>query len=170
MNPQLIVNYKRSADRALDWLLKQLKDDGSYGSGINDLACYYKSPYLFYISGRMEEARRILSHIQKKFMQPDGDFKTSVNIKSENGALAEYWAYTNGWIALAAQKMGSFDVAYPAYRYLKSFFHPEIGGFTTQNPYATSNNIVDAFTTAHLGLTSLYFGESEKAEKAGRLL
>ena len=66
--------------------------------------------------------------------------------------------------------MGSFDVAYPAYRYLNSFCHKKKGGFTTQKPYGESENIVDAFKTAHLGLTSLYFGEVEKAEKAGRLL
>ena len=170
MNPQLIESYKKSADRALNWLLQQLKDDGSYGSAVNDLACYYKSPYLFYISGRMEEAQRVLNHIRQTFMQANGDFKTSVDIKSANGAFGEYWAYTNGWITLAAQKMGCFDIAYPAYRYLKLFHHPKNGGFTTRHPYAESNNIVDVFTTAHLGLISLYFGEIETAQGAGSLL
>ncbi len=170
MNPQLIGNYKKSADEALNWLLQQLKDDGSYGSAINDLASYYKSPYLFYISGRIEEAKRTLNHIKQKFMQENGDFKTSVDIKSNNGAFVEYWAYTNGWITLAAQKMGCFDIAYPAYQYLKSFYHKKNGGFTTHNPYGESNTIVDVLTTAHLGLTSLYFGEIEKAIRAGNLL
>jgi hypothetical protein len=170
MNPHLTDTYRKSADKALGWLLQQLKPDGSYGSAIDDLACYYKSPYLFYISGRIAEARRILIHIQQAYMQANGDFMTSAGIKSANGALAEYRAYTNGWIASAAQKMGSFDVAYPAYRYLSSFCHKKNGGFTTQKPYGESENIVDAFTTAHLGLTSLYFGGLEKAEKAGHLL
>ena len=170
MNPQLTDVYKKSAEKALDWLLLQLKPDGSYGSAINDLACYYKSPNLFYISGRIAEAKRTLIHIQHAYMQSNGDFMTFAGIKSANGTLAEYRAYTNGWIALAAQKMGSFDIAYPAYSYLKSFRHPKNGGFTTQTPYGESENIVDAFTTAHLGLASLYFGEIEKAENAGRLL
>jgi len=170
MNPQLMEKYKRSADMGLDWLLQKLKNDGSYGPTVNDLACYYKSPYLYYISGRIAAAKRILNHIQQTFMQANGDFKTSVDIKSENGAFVEYWAYTNGWITLAAQKMGCFDIAYPAYRYLRSFYHTKNGGFTTQNPYGESSNIVDAFTTAHLGLTSLYFGEIERAQGAGNLL
>ena len=123
MNPQLTDVYKKSAEKALDWLLLQLKPDGSYGSAINDLACYYKSPNLFYISGRIAEAKRTLIHIQHAYMQSNGDFMTFAGIKSANGTLAEYRAYTNGWIALAAQKMGSFDVAYPAYRYLSSFCH-----------------------------------------------
>lgn len=170
MNKQLIANYKKGADKALNWLLQKLKDDGSYGYGINDLASYYKSPYLFYISGKIEEAKRTLNHIKQKFMQNNGDFKTSVDIKSKNSAFVEYWAYTNGWITLAAQKMGCFDIAYPAYQYLKSFYHKKNGGFTTHSPYVESNNIVDVLTTAHLGLTSLYFGEIEKAKSAGNLL
>jgi hypothetical protein len=32
MNPKLTDVYKKSADKALDWLLLQLKPDGSYGS------------------------------------------------------------------------------------------------------------------------------------------
>jgi hypothetical protein len=109
--------------------------------------------------------------MKRAFMQADGDFMTSRNKKSANGAFVEYWAYTNAWIALAAQKMGRFDIAYPAYRYLRSFHHAKHGGFTTQGPYVEqAQNIVDVLTTAHLGLAALYFGETEKATQAGRLL
>lgn len=170
MNPKLAEKMAKSFDKALDWLLLQLEGDGSYGSAVNDLASYYKSPYLFYIAGKEEEAKRVLNHIKQTFMRQSGDFMTTNGRKSENGAFVEYWAYTNGWIVLAAQKMGCFDVAYPAYRYLESFYHPDNGGFTTLGPYGELNNIVDVLTTAHLGLTSLYFGEIGKAERAGHLL
>ena len=103
-------------------------------------------------------------------MQGGGDFKTTHDVKSKNGALAEYWAYINGWIALAAQKMGVFDIAYPTYQYLASFYHQKNGDFTTQYPYGESDNIVDAFTTAQLGLITFYFGKIEKAKRAGKLL
>ena len=170
MPSQIVKKCKSSADAAVHWLLRRLQDDGSYGPGINDLACFYKSPYLFYISGEIGAARRTLRYIERSFMQKNGDFKTSEAIKSANGAFVEYWAYTNGWIALAAQKMGCFDIAYPAYRYLQSFYHAKNGGFTTLGPYREANNTVDVLTTAHLGLTALYFGEIEKAIRAGKLL
>ena len=170
MNPKLAEKVEKSSDKALNWLLRRLEDDGSYGSAVNDLACYYKSPYLFCISGRIEEAKRVLNHIKQKFMRRSGDFMSSNGMKSENGAFVEYWAYTNGWITLAAQKMGFFDIAYPAYRYLESFYHEDNGGFTTLGPYGESNDIVDVLTKAHLGLTSLYFGETGKAARAGNLL
>lgn len=85
-----LKKYKQSSEKALNWLLSHLKNDGSYGSVVNDVACYYKSPYLFYISGKIEEANRVLSHIKKTFMRESGDFTTSSEMKSENGAFTEY--------------------------------------------------------------------------------
>ncbi|MDJ0680550.1 MAG: hypothetical protein QNJ18_11880 [Xenococcaceae cyanobacterium MO_167.B52] len=170
MDIKLLEKYRQSSNRALKWLTQKIQLDGSYGQNISDLACYYKSPYLFYISGNIEEANLILMTITTKFLQQNGDFKTSSNLKSENDAFEEYWAYTNGWIALAAQKMGQFDIATKAYQYLKSFFHERNGGFTTNKPYDQSHNVVDVLTTAHLGLAALYFGEIDRAKRAGNLL
>ena len=170
MNLQECKTYQQSANAALHWLLRQLHEDGSYGRDIDDLASYYKSPYLFCISGEIVASRRSLAYIRQAFMQENGDFMTSPDRKSDNGAFVEYWAYTNCWITLAAQKMGCFEVAYPAYRYLQSYYHEKSGGFTTLHPCSKSNNIIDVLTTAHLGLAALYFGEIEKAIGAGKLL
>lgn len=170
MDVAWLEKCQQSSHRALAWLTQKMQFDGSYGREIVDLACYYKSPYLFYLSGKSEEASLILRTIKTRFLQFDGDFKTSSHLKSENDAFEEYWAYTNAWIAIAAQKMGQFDMATRAYRYLQSFFHEKNGGFTTNKPYGKSNNVVDVLTTAHLGLAALYFGEIDKAKNAGNLL
>ncbi len=164
--------YTHAAEKALDWLNQQLQSDGSYGPQIDDLACYYKSPYLFQLCGRLPEAERLLNHIQQRFMQANGDFLTAPDLKSENGAFVEYWAYTNAWIAQAAQKIGCFQVAFPAYQYLQAFYCPVQGGFATNHP-CTANApepVQDVLTTAHLGLTALYFGDLDKARTAGNLL
>ncbi len=170
MTQKIILKYIDSSIKAVNWLESKINDDGSYSLEIQDLACYYKSPYLFYISGKIELANRILNYIKNHFLRVNGDLTTQENYKSENPAFAEYWAYINGWIAIAAQKMGRFDVSYPVYQYLTSFYHPELGGFTTNKPFAKSENVVDVLTTAHLGLTCLYFGDLERAKKAGKLL
>ena len=143
---------------------------GPFKVSHHDLACYYKAPYLLFISGKIEEANRVLSYIHKTFGREDGDFTTSKEGKSDNVAFVEYWAYMNGWIALTAQKMGRFDVAYPAYDYLQTFFHPKLEGFTTRHPYGQGDNMVDILTTAHLGLVALYFGNQKKARAAGQLI
>lgn len=170
MDVEWLEKCQQSSHRGLAWLTQKIQSDGSYGQEISDLACYYKSPYLFYISGKIELASLIFRTIKTRFLQPNGDFKTLSNLKSENNAFEEYWAYTNAWMAIAAQKMGYFDVATKAYQYLRLFFHERNGGFTTNQPYGQANNVVDVLTTAHLGLAALYFGEIDRAKSAGNLL
>ena len=170
MDQHTLKIYRQSSDRAVEWLAAQINNDGSFQVPDNDLACYYKVPYLFAISGKMEEANRILSYIHKTFGRENGDFTTSKDRKSVNEAFVEYWAYMNGWIALTGQKMGRFDVAYPAYDYLQTFFHSTHGGFTTRKPYGKGDNTIDALTTAHLGLVALYLGDLDKAKAAGQLI
>jgi hypothetical protein len=103
-------------------------------------------------------------------MRKNGDFLTADDMKSADGALSEYRAYINGWIAMAAQRMGRFDVAVPAYRHLQTFAHPVLGGFTTAAPYGEGESGVDVLMTAHLGLASLYGGDLVQGRKAGDLL
>lgn len=155
-----------AAQRTVRWLDQQLQDDGSFGPDVDDLSCYYKVPYIFSLTGRRAAAHLVLDHIKTRFFQSTGDFTTSEKIKSATPVFGEFWAYTNGWIAIAAQRMGRFDVAQPAYDYIKTFFHPKLGGFTTHKPYSSGNELVDVISTSHLGLVSLYFGDIERAKKA----
>ena len=169
MKNKKLSTYLESSEKAIHWLETHINEKGNYGESITDLACYYKSPYLFYLSGKTTLANKCLTYLKNSFLQDNGDFAAQNAMKSENAALNEYWAYINGWITLAAQKMGRFDVAYSAYSYLKSFYCDKLGGFKTHKP-EEKNNPVDILTTAHLGLTCLYFGELEKAKTSGRLL
>lgn len=161
------TRYEQAADRAVGWLATRLRDDGSYGPEADDLACYYKSPYLFQLSGRTRHAAGLLEFIRGRFMRPDHDFVTSTHHKSDNAAFTEYWVYPNGWLAMAAQRMGRFDIAYPAFEYLRSGHEPSRGGFLTSGPSGVGDGETDALTTAHLGLVCLYFGDLPRAEGAG---
>jgi hypothetical protein len=164
------TRYEQAADRAVEWLATRLRDDGSYGPEADDLACYYKSPYLFALSGRTRHATQLLEFVRGRFMRPDHDFVTSTHHKSDNAAFTEYWTYPNGWLAMAAQRMGRFDIAYPAFAYLRSCHEPGRGGFLTSGPFGSGNGETDALTTAHLGLVCLYFGDLQRAVGAGRWL
>ena len=46
-----------------------------------------------------------------------------------------------GWIAIAAHKMGRSDVADPSFRYLRSFFNAQVGGFNTNKPDAQKDSL-----------------------------
>jgi hypothetical protein len=165
-----MTQYELAADRAVEWLATHLADDGSYGPHADDLACYYKSPYLFHLVGRTRDAHRLLTFTQNRFMRADHDFATSAELKSDNAAFTEYWAYPNGWVAMAAQRMGRFDIAYPAFDYLRSCHERTRGGFFTGGAAGCGEGGTDALTTAHLGLVCLYFGDVQRAVGAGRWL
>jgi hypothetical protein len=76
----------RPPTRRWSGLWGRLRDDGSYGLEADDLACYYKSPYLFSLSGRPREASRLLTFIRRTFMRADHDFTTAPGHKSDRRA------------------------------------------------------------------------------------
>jgi hypothetical protein len=66
MAAQILQKYKYSSEKAVQWLMSHFEEDGSYGSNIQDLASYYKSPYLLYLSGKMEESYQLLTYIKNQ--------------------------------------------------------------------------------------------------------
>jgi hypothetical protein len=169
MEQKIQKKYFESAKRALSWLEKKLKENGKISDAPFDLACYYNVPMFLLQHGKEEKAHSVLDFIHQNFMQENGDFFTSHDYKSENPLLNEFWCYTNGWIAQAAQKLGRFDISYPAWRYLRNYYNPDIGGWKTRR-IPSSENPLDLLSTAHLGFTSLYFADLDNALKAGQLL
>jgi hypothetical protein len=164
-----LTEYEQAAERAVGWLSERLAEDGSFGPQADDVACYYKSPYLLALAGRPRDAGRLLDQVQRRFMREDGDFASAGDRKSANAAFQEYWAYPNGWIALGSLRLGRIDVAYPASAYLRAHDAP-CGGFYTHRRAADADDVVDALTTAHLGLLALSFGDVRRAERAGAYL
>lgn len=71
---------------------------------------------------------------------------------------------------MGAQRLGRFDIAYPAFEYLRSGREPNRGGFLTNGPSRPGDGETDALTTAHLGLVCLDCGDLQRAEGAGRWL
>jgi hypothetical protein len=71
------TRYEQAADRGVRWLTARLSNGGSYGPEADDLACYYKSPYLFQLSGHARQATQLVEFIRHRFMRPDHDFVTA---------------------------------------------------------------------------------------------
>ncbi|XP_078584773.1 uncharacterized protein LOC144866952 [Branchiostoma floridae x Branchiostoma japonicum] len=162
-----------ASNDALDFLDSQISDP-TFQSGHTDIAYYFRAPMAFYLGGATIQAHTMLDFIKTTFMREDGDFISpgmDTGKKSINGAYNEFYSYTNGWIAMAALRMGRFDVATYAYQFLKTFLHPTLGGCTTKGPYVEgSDNVVDLLSTAHLGLTFLYFGDINSGRSCGELV
>lgn len=104
---QLAKTLIESADKALHFFESQMLFDGSYGQALTDVSGYYKSPMMFLRTGRPDKALQILDYAKTNFMQADGDFLSSMGIKSTNSAYTEFWTYTNGWLVRASHTIVS---------------------------------------------------------------
>lgn len=166
MSTATLDDYRRAGHRAVEWLASRIGADGSLGGDCADLACYYKLPYLMQLAGRPADANHLLDRIRDRFLRPGGDLLTSDAEKTLDPVLTLYPGYMNGWIAMAAHRLGRFDLSFPAWGYLRTFWNPELQAFTI----APAQGGAEVLMTAHLGLNALYLGERDLAEDAGRAL
>ena len=152
------------ASRTAARLAFEQRDDGSFGPSHEDLASYVRVPSLFLAAGRWDLADRALGFAAERFMQDDGGFPTPLLPAAHPGQAG-------GWIAMAAQRLGRFEVSSPAWGHFRRHFHPELGGCCVEGPYeAGAERQVDMLMTAHLGTCALFFGDGEIAHRSEQLL
>lgn len=165
----LTTKLTESANKVVNFLESKLQTDGSFGKEAKDLACYFKSPMMFSVAGKDQCAISVLKYIETTFMKKDGDFKTSDKLKSENGAYAEFWSYTNGWIVRAAHKLGVKEIVERGNRYFGSYDLGDHRGFST-NQVTQESKVTDVLTIAHHSLINLEMGKVDDAIAAGKYL
>ncbi|ELU11584.1 hypothetical protein CAPTEDRAFT_211858 [Capitella teleta] len=102
---------EEASNKGLDYITSHITETGRYNepSAREDLWYYYKLPLTLSLGGRLRDANLVLNHIKCDFMQPDGDFRTSPDVKSSIPGSLEYYQYTNSWIQ--AEKLFSSMVA-----------------------------------------------------------
>lgn len=163
------VNWEKSIYRASRWLVSQQKNDGAFRT-INDITAYYKAPWAFTCVGNLSAAYLTLDFIKTNLMKENGDFGNA-GTKSQDVYMREYYIYPNGWIVMAAHRLGRFDISLPGFRFILNFFNETNGGCCTKQEYnAGDSNEVDIISTANFGLTCLYLGYLKKAIHAGECL
>jgi hypothetical protein len=165
-----VDSVREAANRTVGWLTTQIGSDGSLGIENQDLAGYYKLPYLMQLAGRIAEAHQLLDFISGRFLRRDGDFTTSEERKTADPVLSPYPGYINSWIAIAAHKVGRFEISFPAWAYLCGYHEQTSGGFTLEQAGGATERLVELLMSAHLGMAALYLGDQERALAAGRIL
>ncbi|ELT88626.1 hypothetical protein CAPTEDRAFT_216338 [Capitella teleta] len=153
-----------ASDKGCAFIAAHISDDGRYNisGSTEDLYSYFKLPLTLFTCGRLREANLVLDYIKCNFLQPDGDFKTSADLKSESPEASFLYTYSNVFIVLAAHRMERYDVAAPGLEYLQQYFtdFPSYGppseGYTATHPMTTANIGLLALTVGAAFLASYY--------------
>lgn len=141
--------YHRVCEKAAEYQLSFLKPDGSYIWEGYPADAFHKQAYAWGITNHIAAAQRLLNWIKKEKLNPDG------SLKDYNGDI-----YKHTWLFQGAHRLGRFDVSYPVMSFLKSCQY-ECGGF----PHFAGDKLVRALSTAWTGVSALYYGDMEMAEK-----
>ena len=168
--PERLAAYARAAAKAVDWLAARQQPDG-FHDDLDDLSGYYKSPYCYVVNGRSQQAGRCAEFIKKRYLQPNGDFRTRPDAKGWFHlpcSSHNRYVYSNGWLVVGLQKMGRYDLSMPGIRFIESMLCDEYGGAWSQcRDGKPVEEYMNTSSTASAGLALLACGRIEKAVAAG---
>jgi len=169
---KLLTACLESIERARNWLESQ---DNRIDE-MEDLCSHYKAPYLYAVSGDRLRARRYADLMARRYLQPDGDFRTSSNHKGWKHlpcSPANRYIYSNGWLIAGLQKIGAYGMARRGLDFVRRFQHPELGGFCSHYDIDSETvdfSRLDTSSTASAGMALLACGQIEEALRAGEFV
>jgi hypothetical protein len=161
--------YYHARERAANWLLSQVHADGSLENPTN-LVAHCKVPYALAVAGHPLVARRVLDHLNRTFLTAEGDYADKDPDPNYGAVIKLTYIYVDCWIAEAAQRMGRFDAAQRAGRFILGFQDEASGGFRSFPEGAKGQGPMDLLSTARAGMLCLFLGKMQEAEKAGEFL
>lgn len=169
MNETLLQNAQMAVNRGLAWL--RAHDDEI--AALEDLSAHYKAPYLYATLGDPIRARHYADLMQQRYLQPDGDFRTSYDNKGWahlRCSPANRYVYSNGWIIAGLRKLGFYGLSRRGMDFVRRFQSPELGGFFSRYDVASGQvdpRYLDSSSTSSAGLALLACGFVEEAARAG---
>ena len=158
--------FREARDKGCEYLLTQVRKDGSFGSAERGVTEYYKVPCALQACGETNVANRLLDWVRRSGRMPDGDFGP----RPEAAKNSEAYSYPNTWLVVGAQRLGQFDLAEQGMAFLMGFWNPGTGGFYSSYGERGPDAKEDAWLVTACGLAALYTGRVEIAEGVGRWL
>ncbi len=169
MNSDLLKRGQEAIARGLGWLRHH--DDEI--CTMEDLHAHYKAAYLYAVLGDPVHGRYYADLMQKRYLQADGDFRTSRLQKGWANlpiSPANRYVYSNGWIIVGLRKLGVYGAAHRGMDFVRRFQSPELGGFFSRFEVESSQvdtHYLDSSSTSSAGLALLACGLVDDAIQAG---
>src|SRR5579864_4815623 len=98
--------FREARDRGGDYLVKQLRPDGTFGLPERGLADYCKVAVALQVCGASAEANRLCHWIRQHGMLTNGDFGPR-----PPEANAHWYTYYNAWVIMGGHRQGHFDIS-----------------------------------------------------------
>ena len=153
--------YKQARDKGGQYLLKQLRDDGSFGD--RTVGDYYKVPSAFQVCSETNAANKLCGWIRKFGTSADGDFGPRSEFTS-----GYFYAYYNAWVILGAQRLGQFDLGHRGMDFLMDSYDAQSGGFYSSRTEREPTTKQDLWVTSGCGQAALSTGRQDVARGVGQ--
>jgi len=142
----------------------------------DDVQTHYKALYFWASVGDTVMAGKYRRLLCERFLRSDGDFRTAEDFKGirafPSGPRNRY-LYSNGWILVAMQRMGAYDIVRKGLQFVLQFQDENQGGFYSSfNPKSKTivQELMDSSSTSSAGLALLACGRMCEARRAGDFL
>ena len=142
--------YKKTALKAVEYQLAYQQPDGGYVWDGYATDAFHKQAYSWSLWGYYAQAHRLLDWVKASKLRPDGQ------LEGYQGDV-----YKHSWFFQGAHRMGRFDLSYPVMSWLATCQAP-CGGF----PHLDNDELIRALATAWTGVSAIYIGRMDIAEKA----
>ena len=123
--------YLKACEKAVDWCLQYLNEDGSLAMPEPCFDSFYKFPAALNVMGKHIEVSKLLNWIEMTSLKPNGDM-TFEKQKVIFDWHKNFYLYTNSWIIIGAQRAGFFNLANKAIDYALKYQNPRTGAFQSK--------------------------------------
>lgn len=162
-----IARYRRARDLGADFLESRQGRDGMIGDlAAEGLGGFYKAAWALTAAGRTSAAVRLAGWVRRHGITSEGD----VAGEFERGPLDAVYPYANAWLAAGFQRLGAYDLARPAMRFLRSLQDPESGGIATHRDGPGPGVRQEVMSSSMTGIAALAAGEQAIADGVARFL
>ncbi|MGC9316787.1 MAG: hypothetical protein ACP5KN_01980 [Armatimonadota bacterium] len=149
MNDRLKA-FREAGERAVRFQLEYQQPDGCFIWDDEIRDAYHKQPYSWGISSYLQQTHRLLNWIRDNTLQDDG------SLQDYNGDV-----YKQSWFFQGCHRLGRFDLSHPVMGWLMAQ-QRQCGGL----PHFAADQRLRALSTAWTGVSALYFGRMDVAERA----
>jgi hypothetical protein len=163
-----IETYERTRRKGVEFLLANLRFEGSLNDMERSRVTYYRLPWALQVAGETAAAFRVLDWIAANALGDDGAFHGGVAWDASVNRGSNTYAET--CLAYGAVLLRRFDIARKAMRFAKEFQDPGNGGVFMIREQSGPDGPQQIFLTCQFGMSAVMTGDLETATRAGEWL